>query len=266
MTRPELGVFGGSGFYRFLDDAVERRVETPFGAPSAPVTIGAVDGVPVAFMPRHGVHHEIPAHRVNYRANLWVMREIGVRRIIGPCAVGALEPELELGEFVVCDQFVDRTRGRADTFYDGPAATHVSSADPYCPELRTLLVETARELGIRVREGGTVVVIQGPRFSSRAESAWFGAAGWNVVNMTAYPECHLARELELCYANVSMVTDYDVGIDGALPAASNEAIMAVFNENLSKLHHLLLAVLPRIPQQPDEHLCSTALRGATIGT
>ena len=194
------------------------------------------------------------------------MREIGVRRIIGPCAVGALEPELELGEFVVCDQFVDRTRGRADTFYDGPAATHVSSANPYCPELRTLLVETAQELGIRVREGGTVVVIQGPRFSSRAESAWFGAAGWNVVNMTAYPECHLARELELCYANVSMVTDYDVGIDGALPAASNEAIMAVFNENLSKLNHLLLAVLPRIPPQPDEHLCSTALRGATLGT
>jgi 5'-methylthioadenosine phosphorylase len=264
MPRPELGVFGGSGFYRFLGGADEVRVETPYGTPSAPVTIGAVDGVPVAFMPRHGVHHEVPAHRVNYRANLWAMREVGVRRIIGPCAVGALKAELELGEFVVCDQFVDRTRGRADTFHDGPVATHVSSADPYCPELRGLLVDAARGLGIPVRDGGTVVVVQGPRFSTRAESAWFQAAGWDVVNMTAYPECHLARELELCYANVSMVTDHDVGIAGGGSPVSNEAVIAVFTENLSKLHELLLAVLPRIPAQPGEHLCSTALSGATF--
>ncbi len=265
MTQPEVGVFGGSGFYRFLEAAEEVRVETPYGEPSANVTIGAVDGVPVAFMPRHGVRHEIPAHRVNYRANLWALRELGVRRVIGPCAAGALTRDLELGEFVVCDQFVDRTRGRADTFYDGPGATHVSSADPYCPDLRALLVNAGRELGIPIRDRGTVVVIQGPRFSTRAESAWFGAAGWDVVNMTAYPEAHLARELELCYANVSMVTDYDAGVGGDTEAVAAGEVIAVFNENLSKLHDLLLSVLPRIPPQPAEHLCSTALRGATVG-
>ena len=155
------------------------------------------------------------------------MRELGVRRIIGPNASGALKAELELGEFVVCDQFVDRTSGRADTFYDGPETTHVSAADPYCPDLRALLVETAGELGIKARDGGTVVVIQGPRFSTRAESKWFQDAGWDTINMTAYPEGYLARELELCYANISMVTDHDVGVEGdaaGLPRAGRHGL------------------------------------------
>jgi 5'-methylthioadenosine phosphorylase len=193
------------------------------------------------------------------------MRELGVRRIVGPGAVGALKAELELGEFVVCDQFVDRTRGRADTFYDGGEApvTHVSAADPYCPELRGLIVETARGLGMKIRDGGTVVVVQGPRFSTRAESAWFQQAGWDVVGMTAYPEGHLARELELCYANVSMVTDHDVGVGDDAPV-SGEVVIQVFRENLARLRDLLLAVLPRIPPQPAEHLCATALRGASL--
>jgi 5'-methylthioadenosine phosphorylase len=191
------------------------------------------------------------------------MREIGVRRIIGPNASGALKPELELGEFVICDQFVDRTWGRADTFYEGPETTHVSAADPYCPDLRRLLVDTARDLGIPVRDGGTVVVIQGPRFSTRAESRWFQDAGWDTINMTAYPEGYLARELELCYANISMVTDHDVGVEGVEPV-SHEQVVKVFEANNAKLRELLFAVIPRIPEQPAEHLCSTALRGARL--
>jgi len=193
------------------------------------------------------------------------MKELGVRRIIGPNASGALKAELRLGEFVVCDQFVDRTTGRADTFYDGPETTHVSAADPYCPDLRRLLVETAGELRIPVRDGGTVVTIQGPRFSTRAESKWFQDAGWDVINMTAYPEGYLARELELCYANISMVTDHDVGVHGAdAGAVSHEAVIEVFQENNERLRELLFAVVPKIPPQTEEHLCSTALRGARL--
>ena len=256
-----IGVFGGSGFYSFLEDVEEVEVDTPYGKPSAPFTIGEVGGQRVAFLPRHGRNHELPPHAINYRANVWAMKAIGARRVIGPCASGALRPELRLGEFVVCDQFVDRTSGRTDTFYDGPETTHVSAADPYCPDLRGLLVETARELGIPVRDGGTVVTIQGPRFSTRAESRWFGQMGWDMINMTAYPEGYLARELELCYANISMVTDHDVGVEGA-PPVSHEQVVTVFNENNARLRELLLGVIPKIPEQPAEHLCTTALRGA----
>jgi 5'-methylthioadenosine phosphorylase len=165
----------------------------------------------------------------------------------------------------VCDQFVDRTRGREDTFYDGGAdpVTHVSAAEPYCPELRSLLVESARDLGIPVRDGGSVVVIQGPRFSTRAESAWFSAMGWDVVNMTAYPEAHLARELELCYATLAMVTDHDAGVAGVEPVSAGEVIEA-FERNLARLRELLFALIPKIAP-PGEHLCTTALRGARIG-
>ena len=214
MAAAEIGVFGGSGFYSLFESVEEAVVETPYGSPSAPVSIGEIEGVAVAFIPRHGTKHELPPHRIPYRANVWALRELGVRRIVAPCASGSLRADLGLGEFVVADQFVDRTWGRPDTFYDGPQTSHVSAADPYCADLRRLLVETAAELGIHARDGGTVVVIQGPRFSTRAESRWLQAAGWDVINMTAYPECHLARELELCYATIAMVTDYDVGVDG----------------------------------------------------
>jgi 5'-methylthioadenosine phosphorylase len=258
----EIGIFGGSGFYSFLERVEEVEVETPFGAPSAPLVVGDLGGKHVAFLPRHGREHELPPHKIPYRANVWAMAELGVRHIVGPCASGALKADLSLGEFVVCDQFVDRTTGRRDTFYDGPQTTHVSAADPYCPDLRTLLVETAGELGIPVRDGGTVVTIQGPRFSTRAESRWFQDAGWDVINMTAYPEGYLARELELCYANISMVTDHDVGVHGADAAVSHEQVVNVFNENNERLRELLFAVVPKICLQPEEHLCTTALRGA----
>jgi 5'-methylthioadenosine phosphorylase len=260
-----IGVFGGSGFYRFLDDVEEVPVATPYGPPSAPIRIGHVEGTEVAFMPRHGDEHALPPHRINYRANVWAMQEVGVRRIIGPCACGSLKPELHPGTFVVADQFVDRTRAREDSFYDGPQTTHVAAADPYCPELRNTLVEAARELEIPVVEGGTVVVIQGPRFSTRAESRWFSAAGWDVVNMTAYPEAWLARELELCYANVSLVTDYVVGLEGApgVEPVSAEAAIRVFAENLDRLRALLFRAVPRIGPQPDD-ICASALSSAIV--
>ena len=258
----EIGVFGGSGFYSLLEDVEEVAVDTPYGPPSAPVTIGDIGGKRVAFLPRHGRSHELPPGQINYRANVWAMKEVGVRRIIGPNASGALKADLELGEFVVCDQFVDRTYGRKDTFYEGPETTHVSAADPFCPGLRTILVETAGELGIAVRDGGTVVVINGPRFSTRAESRWFQDAGWDTINMTAYPEGYLARELELCYANISMVTDHDVGVEGA-PPVSHHDVLSVFNENNEKLRALLLAAVPKIRPQPED-ICSTALEGARI--
>jgi 5'-methylthioadenosine phosphorylase len=262
MTRAEIGIFGGSGFYSFLEGVEEVELDTPYGKPSAPYVIGEIEGMRVAFLPRHGRNHELPPHAIPYRANVWGMKELGVRRIIGPNASGALKAELRLGEFVVCDQFVDRTSGRKDTFYDGPETTHVSAADPYCPDLRALLVETASELEIPVRDGGTVVTIQGPRFSTRAESKWFQDAGWDVINMTAYPEGYLARELELCYANISMVTDHDVGVAGVAPV-STETVMRVFAENNERLRDLLFAAVPRVGPQPADE-CATALAGAVV--
>jgi 5'-methylthioadenosine phosphorylase len=262
VTKAEVGVFGGSGFYSFLEDVEEVEMDTPYGKPSAPLTIGDVGGKRVAFLPRHGRSHELPPHRIPYRANVWAMKELGVRRVIGPNASGALKAELDLGEFVVCDQFVDRTSGRTSTFYDGPETTHVSAAEPFCPDLRRVLVETARERGISVRDGGTIVVVQGPRFSTRAESKWYQAAGWEAINMTAYPECHLARELELCYATLAMVTDYDVGAAGEAPVSAAE-VVRVFNENNQRLRELLFAAVPKIGPQPED-VCSRALRGARL--
>jgi 5'-methylthioadenosine phosphorylase len=262
LARADVGIFGGSGFYSFLEHVETVDLETPYGNPSAPIAIGELGGARVAFLPRHGVEHELPPHRVPYRANLWALREVGVRRIIGPCASGALRTDLALGEFVVCDQFVDRTWGRGDTFYDGPRATHVSAADPYCADLRRLLVETAAELDIPVRDGGTVVVVQGPRFSTRAESRWFQQLRWDVINMTAYPEGMLARELELCYATIAMVTDYDVGVEDRPPVTAAE-VVRVFEKNNARLRELLFAVIPRIGPQPED-ACSTALREASF--
>ena len=238
----------------------EVDVDTPYGKPSSPVLLGDVEGRRVAFIPRHGRKHELPPHRVPYRANLWAMRELGVSRVLGPCAVGSLRVDVEPGHFVVCDQLVDRTTGRADTFYDGPVTTHISFADPYCPTTRDVTVSVARQLGLPVHEQGTVVVVQGPRFSTRSESAWYQSQGWEVINMTQYPEAALARELELCYANISMVTDHDVGVEGAEPV-SHEQVIRVFDENNERLRELLFAVIPKIGPQPED-VCATALRRA----
>jgi 5'-methylthioadenosine phosphorylase len=262
QPRAEIGIFGGSGFYSFLDDVREVEMSTPYGDPSAPITLGTVGGRSVAFMPRHGRQHQFPPHMINFRANVWAMKELGVTRLVGPCAVGSLRPSIAPGEFVICDQLVDRTTGRKDTFYDGPRTTHVAFADPYCPELRPIAAEAARGEGITCHERGTMVVIQGPRFSTRAESRWFSANGWDVVGMTQYPEAFLARELEMCFVNVSLVTDYDVGVEGEIAAVTHEAVLEVFNANIDRLRRLLFGLLPRIPAERS-CICSTALSSAT---
>ena len=263
--RAEIGVFGGSGFYSFLENTQEVRVETPYGPPSDKFTIGEIAGRKVAFLPRHGREHQIPAHMVNYRANIYAMKGLGVSRILGPCAVGSLQPNVPRGSFVVCDQFVDRTYGRKDTFYDGPITTHISTADPYCPELRRILYETCQEHDISVKAEGTVVVIQGPRFSTRSESKWFSGQGWEVINMTQYPEVVLARELEICYVNISLVTDYDVGIEGQLDLAPVTAddIIRILNANNAKLKDVIFDAVPKIPTERTCP-CATALSNARL--
>ena len=258
----EIGVFGGSGFYSLLDDPVEVKIDTPYGAPSAPVMLGDIGGRRVAFLPRHGSRHELPPHMINYRANVWAMKTLGVTRIVGPNACGSLQANVKPGDFVLCDQFVDRTSGRKDTFYDGPTTTHVSSADPYCPTMRAIAAEKGRGLGITMHETGTVVVIQGPRFSTRAESRWFAAQGWEVINMTQYPEAYLAREMEMCYCNISLITDYDAGAEGADPV-TNDEVVRVFSANLDKLKDLLFAMIPALPEERP-CVCATALDGAAF--
>jgi len=260
--KAEIGVFGGSGFYSLLEDPTEFKVDTPYGAPSSPVMYGEIGGRKVAFLPRHGKEHQLPPHMINYRANVWAMKELGVSRIIGPNACGSLQADVKPGDFVICDQFVDRTWGRKDTFYDGPTTTHVSSADPYCPDMRAVAIAEAKKLGITVHEKGTVVVIQGPRFSTRSESKWFASQGWEVINMTQYPECYLARELEICYCNISLITDHDAGAEGAEPV-SNDEVVRVFGENNDKVRALLHAM---IPAMPDDRacVCASALDGAAF--
>jgi 5'-methylthioadenosine phosphorylase len=262
MSSAQVGVFGGSGFYDFLEGVEEVHLETPYGDPSAPLTIGNVKGTSVAFLPRHGRKHEFPPHKINYRANVWAMKELGVQRVLGPSAVGSLQPDVEPGDFVVCDQLVDRTRSRPHTFYDGPETTHISFADPYCETMRRVAIGESRELGITVHERGTVVVIEGPRFSTRAESAWFSHQGWEVINMTQYPEAVLARELEMCYATISLITDWDVGV-GDIPPVTHDEVVEVFTENNAKLRDLLFAVIPALPAERDCP-CATALRGARL--
>ncbi len=260
--KAEIGVFGGSGFYELLDNPQEFKVNTPFGAPSSPIMYGEIGGRTVAFLPRHSKDHSLPPHMINYRANVWAMKELGVGRIIGPNACGSLQPEVEPGHFVICDQFVDRTWGRKDTFYDGPFTTHVSSADPYCSIMREVATEKASALGITTHSSGTVVVIQGPRFSTRAESKWFASQGWEVINMTQYPECYLARELEICYCNISLITDHDAGAEGVEPV-SNEEVIRVFGENNHKLKDLLYSMIPALPVERD-CACAHALDGAVF--
>ena len=264
-TQVEIGIFGGSGFYALLEGAREQKVDTPYGEPSDTLTIGEIAGRSVVFLPRHGRTHRLPPHRINYRANVWAMKSLGVHWVFGPCAAGSLQSHIRPGEFVVCDQFVDRTWGRADTFYDGPIVTHVSGADPYCPTLRPIVVQTARDLGIPVHDGGTVVVIQGPRFSTRAESRWFRAQGWGVINMTNYPEAILAREQELCYANISLITDYDVGVedDPTVEPVTQEMVLQVFRENNDNLRRLLHTTIARVPKT-RECPCAGALAHARL--
>jgi 5'-methylthioadenosine phosphorylase len=246
MTRADLGVFGGSGFYSFLDEATEIEIDTPYGPPAAPLTVGRVGTRTVAFLPRHGRRHELLPHRINYRANVWAMHSLGVRAIVAPCAAGSLQPHVHPGDFVVLDQLVDRTWGRPDTYVEGPDVHHVAFADPYDASLRQVLVGSARALGIPVHDGGTMVVIQGPRFSTRAESRWFARQGWEVINMTGYPEAVLAAELAIPYAAVALITDYDVGLEGRddIQPVTQEMVFEFFEQNVHRVRDLLFHAIP----------------------
>jgi 5'-methylthioadenosine phosphorylase len=256
--RAEIGVIGGSGLYEFLDAPELVDVPTPYGPPSAPVAVGEVAGRAVAFLPRHGVRHEYPPHRVNYRANLWALRSVGVRRVLAPCAVGSLQPQLGPGALVVPDQLVDRTSGRVQTYMDEGAA-HVGFADPYCPTLRSFLARGDAD----VVDKATMVVIEGPRFSTRAESQWYAAQGWSLVNMTGHPEAVLARELAMCYAAVALVTDRDAGVsDGE--AVDQAAVFAEFARNVSTLRAYLIGVVAALPAGQEGCTCARALDGLVV--
>jgi 5'-methylthioadenosine phosphorylase len=250
--RAEIGVFGGSGFYKLLENVEEVKVDTPYGAPSDSVFLAEVNGRRVAFLPRHGRNHTLPPHKVPYRANVWAMRSLGCKAIISPCAAGSLQAHVAPGSFVVCDQFVDRTNGRADTFYDGPIVTHVSPADMYHPILRKLAVETIREHGIVCHDGGTVVVIQGPRFSTKSESKWFHDQGWEVINMTQYPEAYLCHELGMGVVNISLITDFDAGVHADAEAVTAHDVLAVFQSNAEKIKGVVLDLIGKIPTNLDE--------------
>ena len=247
----EIGVFGGSGFYALLDEVREIKVDTPYGPPSDSIFLADVGGRRVAFLPRHGRRHTIPPHRINYRANVWAMKALGVKAAISPCAAGSLQLAVEPGHFVVCDQFVDRTSGRADTFYDGPIVTHLSSAETYDPTLRRLAIETIREHGIDVHEQGTVVVIQGPRFSTKSESKWFSDAGWEVINMTQYPEAWLCREVGMAVVNISLITDYDAGVHEGTEAVDAQSVLEVFEQNAERIQKVVLEMIGRFPADLD---------------
>ena len=261
--RADIGVFGGSGFYSLIENAREVAVETPYGCPSDKLALGEIAGKRVAFLPRHGKDHRFPPHTINYRANLWAMKALGVKRIIAPTACGSLKPEVKPGSMVVADQIVDRTAGRKDTFYDGPITTHVSFADPYCPQLRPMASQALRSLGIDTHDRGTIVVIQGPRFSTRSESKWFSSMGWEVINMTQYPEAYLARELEMCYVNISLITDYDVGLEGqaGIKPVSHHEVIEVFNSNNARVKNAIGKIVEAIDISAD-CACLHALQGA----
>lgn len=259
-----VAVFGGSGFATFLDDVDEVSLDTPWGQPSAPIRIGSLGPHRVAFLPRHGLEHQFPPHRINARANVWALRSLGVTRVVGPCASGSLQPHIRPGQFVVCDQLVDHTSGRDATFFDGAVVNHVSLADPYCPVLRTAAVDACRAEAVEVHDGGTVVVVQGPRFSTRAESRWFRSFGWDVVNMTQQPEAGLARELGLCYASIALITDYDTGVDDdpGVEPVSHDEVFAFMDRNVDTVRRVLRRMLAELPlDRPAGCSCAAAPGG-----
>jgi 5'-methylthioadenosine phosphorylase len=257
-----IGVIGGSGFYEFLDNAGEITVETPYGLPSDPLVIGEVAGRRVAFLPRHGRDHRFPPHCIPYRANLWALRSVGVRQVLAPSAVGSLTAALGPGTLVVPDQVVDRTEGRPHTFYDEGGAVHLQFADPYCPVGRAAAVAAAREAGWDPALSGTLVVINGPRFSTRAESQWYAAQGWSIIGMTGQPEAGLARELALCYTTIALVTDTDAGVEEG-QGVTHQDVLAMFAGNVARLRGLLMELIARLPEDRDCP-CPLVLDGLTL--
>jgi len=258
----EIGIIGGTGIYEpgIISDVKEIKVYTPFGRTSDLISVGYYKDKKIAFIPRHGRRHQIPPHKIPSRANIWAFKELGVKRIISPGTVGSLREDYKPGEFVIVDQFIDRTRWREDTFYEGGQVCHISSADPFCPELRKIFVKSARSLKIPCHGEGTYVCIQGPRFSTRAESKLFRSWGADVVGMTLYPEVALAREVEICYVSIAMITDYDVWAER--PVSTEEVIRTV-EKNVENFRRLVVSTIPDIPR--ERHCpCGNALKDAFI--
>ena len=264
-ARAEIGVIGGSGFYEFLTNSARVTVSTPFGDPSDDVLIGDVEGRRVAFLARHGQGHKFPPHRVNYRANLWALRSVGVRQVLAPCAVGSLRPEHGPGTIVVPDQVVDRTWGRDHTIFDGVGhVVHVGFADPYCPGGRRAVLNAGRAARKNMVDAGTLVVINGPRFSSRAESLWHQQAGWTVVGMTGMPEAAIARELAMCFTTIALVTDHDAGVDGG-QAVTHEEVLKVFAQSLDGLKTVLRSAVGAMPAAEDDASATCSCRRSLDG-
>ncbi len=258
-----VGIIGGTGVYdpELFTEIEEKEVYTPFGATSDLVQIGSLEDTRVAFIPRHGREHRIPPHGINYRANIWALKEIGVTAVLAPAAVGSLQRKYEPGDFVFVDQFIDRTRGREDTFYDRGQVCHVSTADPVCPSLHTLLGEVAESLSMKYHPQGTYVCIQGPRFSTRAESELFRSWGASVIGMTMYPEAVLAREAEMCYSTIAMVTDFDCWMTDRI--VDGEEVVETMKENVGKVRSILADLIPQIPEKRSCG-CGKALDGALM--
>jgi 5'-methylthioadenosine phosphorylase len=257
VSTADVAVIGGTGFYSFLAEHEEHVVETPYGPPSAPITVGSVAGRRVAFLPRHGPHHEFPPHAIPYRANLWALRCLGVRQVLAPCAVGGLSDVVAPGDVVVPDQLVDRTFRRVPSYVEA-GAVHLPFADPYCARVSGAVLAADES----ITAGGTMVVIEGPRFSTRAESQQYAAAGGTLVNMTGAPEAALARELRMCYAAIALVTDMDAGVESG-GGVGQEEVFALFRANLERLTGLLTATVAGLPD-PDGCSCSTWADGIEL--
>ncbi len=256
----DIAIIGGTGVYdpELYEDTERVKVHTPYGSPSATITIGKYRNLRVAFLPRHGDGHTIPPHKIPYQANVWALRKLKVKRIIASSAVGSLRMDYKPGHFVLTDQFIDRTRKRSDTFYEGGQIAHISAADPICPQLHRFFGDHAEKLGLHVHKEGTYVCIEGPRFSTRAESKLFRDWGCDIIGMTMYPEAILAREAEICYVSVAMVTDYDVWADK--PVTAHEVIETM-ERNSANFKKLITSALPLIPSEKTCD-CHEALRGA----
>lgn len=264
-SKAEIGIIGGSGFYALLKDPKQLEMKNKYGKSSAPLALGKLGARSVAFIPRHGASHTIPPHKVPYRANIQALADLGVKRIIATGAMGSLTRDYAPGDFVFLDQFVNMAHGRQDTFYDEDRVVHVSPAYPYCPELRKLAISTARSMGIRYHETGTIVVINGPRYSTKAESRFFAGQGFQVINMTQYPEAMLARERELCYLGIGIVTDYDAGLEGepGIKPVESREVTRVFGKSVERVKQLIESMVPRIPDKRG-CACGSALSGAAV--